>query len=194
LTFPARPREMVVVTPMPALSAFSSSRFPSKQERVAKLLAPITLAGITYRVLRLDGGEHGPRREMAKKFGVTAKEIYWTLGSYDTVSIFEAPDDASIAALQASIGALGNVRTLTLRAFSQADMNGILAKLGKQLPVGFQRLPVYNNRHAFILRSASMLPSSPGRHTPVVAAHRCGGQMPVAGLLERRQNRLLRAA
>jgi uncharacterized protein with GYD domain len=70
-------------------------------------------------------------KEMAKKFGVTAKEIYWTLGSYDTVSIFEAPDDASIAALQASIGALGNVRTLTLRAFSQAEINGVLAKLGK---------------------------------------------------------------
>lgn len=69
-------------------------------------------------------------REMAKKLGITAKEIYWTLGSYDMVSIFEAPDDASMAALQASIGALGNVRTQTLRAFSQADMRGILAKLG----------------------------------------------------------------
>lgn len=69
-------------------------------------------------------------RELAKRFGVTVKELYWTLGSYDSVGVFEAPDDASIAALQASIGALGHIRTLTLRAFSQADMNGILAKLG----------------------------------------------------------------
>jgi len=69
-------------------------------------------------------------REMAKKFGVTAKEFYWTLGSYDIVDIFEAPDDASMAALLASVGAAGNVRTQTLRAFSQGDMNGILAKLG----------------------------------------------------------------
>jgi uncharacterized protein with GYD domain len=69
-------------------------------------------------------------RDMAKKLGVTAKEIYWTLGSYDAVIVFEAPDDASMAALQASIGAAGNVRTQTLRAFSQADMKGILAKLG----------------------------------------------------------------
>ena len=68
-------------------------------------------------------------REMAKKFGVTAKEFYWTLGSYDIVDIFEAPDDASMTALLASIGAAGNVRTLTLRAFSEADMNGILTKL-----------------------------------------------------------------
>ena len=69
-------------------------------------------------------------REMAKKFGVTFKENYWTLGSYDEVTIFEAPDDASMAAFLASVGALGNVRTQTLRAFSQADMSGILAKLG----------------------------------------------------------------
>lgn len=68
-------------------------------------------------------------REMAKKFGVVAKEVFWTLGSYDIVDIFEAPDDASMLALLASIGAAGNVRTLTLRAFSQEDMNGVLAKL-----------------------------------------------------------------
>jgi len=69
-------------------------------------------------------------REMAKKFGVTFKDLYWTLGSYDSVGIFEAPDDASMAAFLASVGALGSIRTQTLRAFSQADVNGILAKMG----------------------------------------------------------------
>jgi Uncharacterized conserved protein len=69
-------------------------------------------------------------REMAKKFGVNAKEFFWTLGNYDLVAIFEAPDDASMAALGLSIGAAGNVRTQTLRAFSKEDMNEILAKLG----------------------------------------------------------------
>ncbi len=69
-------------------------------------------------------------RELAKKFGVTVKELYWTLGRYDSVGVFDAPDEASMVALQASIGALGNIRTQTLRALSQADMSGILAKLG----------------------------------------------------------------
>lgn len=69
-------------------------------------------------------------KAMAKKFGVTFKEMYWTLGSYDEVIVFDAPDDASIAAFLASLGSLGNIRTQTLRAFSQADMNGILGKLG----------------------------------------------------------------
>jgi len=69
--------------------------------------------------------------KMAKKFGVKAKEFFWTLGNYDVVAIFEAPDDASMAAFGLSIGAAGNVRSQTLRAFSKEDMNGILAKLAK---------------------------------------------------------------
>ena len=69
-------------------------------------------------------------KELAKTFGVTAKEFFWTLGNYDLVGIFEAPDDASMTAVGLSIGTAGNVRTQTLRAFSQDDMDGILARLG----------------------------------------------------------------
>src|SRR5512143_4062768 len=69
-------------------------------------------------------------KDLARKFGVTAKEFYWTLGSYDVVVVFDAPDDASITALGLAIGALGNVRTQTMRAFSRDEMNGVLAKLG----------------------------------------------------------------
>lgn len=68
-------------------------------------------------------------RELAKKFGITTKDIYWTLGSYDVVAIFDAPDDTSMTAFGLAIGAGGNIRTQTLRAFSRDDMNGILAKL-----------------------------------------------------------------
>jgi uncharacterized protein with GYD domain len=69
-------------------------------------------------------------KDLARKFGVTAKDFYWTLGSYDVVVIFDAPDDASMTALGLAIGGGGNVRTQTLRAFSRDEMNGVLAKLG----------------------------------------------------------------
>ncbi len=69
-------------------------------------------------------------KELAKKFGVTAKEFFWTLGSYDVVAIFEAPDDASMTALGMAIGTGGNIRTQTLRAFSREEINGVLAKVG----------------------------------------------------------------
>ena len=68
-------------------------------------------------------------RKMAKKFGVSVKELFWTMGSYDLVGIYEAPDDTSITALGLATGAAGNVRSQTLRAFSKEDMDGILRKL-----------------------------------------------------------------
>ena len=68
-------------------------------------------------------------KEMAKKLGVTVKEIYWTLGQYDVVTSLEAPDAASVTALGLSLGALGNVRTQTLAAFSADEMGQILGKM-----------------------------------------------------------------
>ena len=68
-------------------------------------------------------------KEMARKAGVTVKEVYWTLGRFDVVSICEAPDDEAVTALTLGLGALGNVRTQTLRAFTQAEMGRIIGKL-----------------------------------------------------------------
>src|SRR5438128_5147458 len=68
-------------------------------------------------------------KEMAKKCGATVKDLYWTQGRYDVVTILEAPDDTTVTALALSLGALGNVRTETLRAFTAADMKGIIGKL-----------------------------------------------------------------
>jgi uncharacterized protein with GYD domain len=70
-------------------------------------------------------------KEMAKKCGATVKDVFWTLGEYDIVAIVEAPDDISMTALGLSSGALGNIRTQTLRAFTQADMKTILGKMVK---------------------------------------------------------------
>ena len=68
-------------------------------------------------------------KDMAKKFGVTVREIFWTQGQYDIVVITEAPDDISGTALNLSLCALGNVRTQSLRAFSGTEMKAILAKV-----------------------------------------------------------------
>jgi uncharacterized protein with GYD domain len=67
---------------------------------------------------------------MAKKCGATRTYSgHW--GAYDVVAVVEAPDDISITALGLSTGALGNVRTQTLRAFAPADMKTILGKMVK---------------------------------------------------------------
>jgi len=68
-------------------------------------------------------------REQAKKYGATLKEIYWTLGRYDVVTVIEAPNDEAATAFALAVGSAGNVRTESLRAFSKEEMNGILGKL-----------------------------------------------------------------
>jgi uncharacterized protein with GYD domain len=69
-------------------------------------------------------------RELAKKFGATVREFYWTMGKYDLVVVFEAPDDAAMTTLSLTIASAGNVRTQTMRAFSRDEVNGMLAKVG----------------------------------------------------------------
>ena len=68
-------------------------------------------------------------RETARKMGIEVKSLYWTIGKYDVIATFEAPDDATMTALSLAIASAGNVRTQTLRAFSKDDVTGILAKL-----------------------------------------------------------------
>ena len=68
-------------------------------------------------------------RQLAKTLGVIVKDIFWTQGRYDIVTIVEAPDESSAMSLNLSLGALGNVRTESLRAFSADEMATIVSKM-----------------------------------------------------------------
>ncbi len=68
-------------------------------------------------------------KEIAKKAGVNVREVFWTQGQYDLVLITEAPDEITATAISLSLSALGNVRTQSLRAFSEAEMKQVLAKM-----------------------------------------------------------------
>jgi uncharacterized protein with GYD domain len=66
--------------------------------------------------------------EQLEKMGGKLKDVYWTLGAYDIVIVMEAPDDETVTAFALGLGALGNVRTQTLRAFSADEMRAVIAK------------------------------------------------------------------
>jgi uncharacterized protein with GYD domain len=55
--------------------------------------------------------------------------IWWTLGPYDAVFISEAPDDETATRVLLAAGMQGNVRTMTLRAFSEEEMERIVQGL-----------------------------------------------------------------
>lgn len=65
-------------------------------------------------------------RALAKKMGVRVKDIYWTMGRYDIVTIIDAPDDATATRLLLAAGSLGNVRTETLRAYTESEVGKIV--------------------------------------------------------------------
>jgi len=65
----------------------------------------------------------------AEKLGMKIIEEYWTMGAYDAVVLFDAPDDETMTAFALKVSSLGNVKTQTLRAFRKEEMEGILTKI-----------------------------------------------------------------
>ena len=76
-----------------------------------------------------------PRRlDAAKKslvdMGGEFKAIWMTMGDYDLIAVYEAPDDAVAARFTLMLGQMGSVRTRTLKAFPEAAYREIIASLG----------------------------------------------------------------
>lgn len=68
-------------------------------------------------------------KKAARAMGAKVKEFYSVMGQYDTVFVLEAPDDETVAKLALAIGSQGNVRTETLRAFTEEEYRKIIAAL-----------------------------------------------------------------
>ena len=66
---------------------------------------------------------------VAEKMGMKVVEEFWTMGAYDAVVVFDAPDDETMSAFMLKIGSLGNVKSHTMRAFRRNEMQEILAKI-----------------------------------------------------------------
>jgi uncharacterized protein with GYD domain len=68
-------------------------------------------------------------RRVGEASGARLVDFYLTMGQYDAVIVSEAPDDETIAKLALAAGGRGNVRTETLRAFTEDEAKRIAAEL-----------------------------------------------------------------
>lgn len=68
-------------------------------------------------------------RDIAKKVGVEFKELYLTSGETDLVAILETANGDNVAKFAMAIGALGNVRTRTARAWTETEMQKLISEL-----------------------------------------------------------------
>ena len=62
--------------------------------------------------------------------GGKVREVLWTIGEYDIVSVVDFPDDESAVAALLNQGSGGSIRTKTLRAFDSSQIEGIIARAG----------------------------------------------------------------
>ncbi len=69
-------------------------------------------------------------RAQADKFKVKVRETLWTMGPYDAIAVVESPDDASTSKLAIWMGSQGNVRSLTMRCYTAAEMEKVVEGLG----------------------------------------------------------------
>jgi uncharacterized protein with GYD domain len=65
-------------------------------------------------------------RQLLKDMGGDFKLFFLTMGKFDFVAVYEAPDDAVAARFNLQLGLLGNVRTQTLKAFPEAAYREIM--------------------------------------------------------------------
>ncbi len=68
-------------------------------------------------------------QEKMKKHGIEVLNTLWTVGQFDLVHIFKAPDDKSAAMFAYTLSSLGNVRTNTMRAFTAGEIDEIATEV-----------------------------------------------------------------
>ena len=68
-------------------------------------------------------------RAESEQRGFTVHGLYWTQGQYDMVAVVEAPDEQTMLAGLFNIAGAGNVRSETLRAFTEAEMAQVIQKM-----------------------------------------------------------------
>jgi uncharacterized protein with GYD domain len=68
-------------------------------------------------------------KELAKKLGVEVKQVYLTSGEHDFVAIVETANGDNVAKWAMALGAQGNLRSRTVRAWPEAEFLKLISEL-----------------------------------------------------------------
>jgi uncharacterized protein with GYD domain len=68
-------------------------------------------------------------RKLYEEQGAKLRDFFLVTGRYDAVVVVDAPDDATVAKVALSLGSRGNVRTETMRAFTEQEYRTIVGAL-----------------------------------------------------------------
>ena len=73
-------------------------------------------------------------RAVLAKLGGTLQDFYLTMGQFDFIARLEASDDEVVARYLLAVEAEGHVKTITLRAFPEAEYRRIIKGQSEILP------------------------------------------------------------
>jgi uncharacterized protein with GYD domain len=68
--------------------------------------------------------------KLVESSGGRVRELLWTVGEYDLVTVVDFPDDETSTAALLQVGSLGSIRSNTLRAFNAEEMGAIIRRAG----------------------------------------------------------------
>ena len=91
------------------------------------MLARFTQQGIQH--IKESPNRLNAGKQAFRSMGAELKEFYLVSGQYDIVTIFEAPDDETMAKVVLALGSKGNVKTETLRAFTEDEYVKLVSDL-----------------------------------------------------------------
>jgi uncharacterized protein with GYD domain len=68
-------------------------------------------------------------RDLGKKVGVEMKQLYLTSGESDLLAIVETESGDNVAKFALALGQMGNVRTRTARAWTEAEFAKFISEM-----------------------------------------------------------------
>jgi len=92
------------------------------------MLANWTEQGI--RNVKDSPGRLDAAKELCRKHGAEITAFFMTMGRHDMVVVMQAPGDEAVAKVALALASGGNLRTETLKAFSEAEYRQIVQTLG----------------------------------------------------------------
>jgi uncharacterized protein with GYD domain len=95
---------------------------------------PTYISMLRYTQQGISSAKSAPARidaakEAYRKAGGELKAIYLTMGQYDLVVIAEMPNDETVARMALALGSQGNIRSETMRAFTETEFRKIAGSL-----------------------------------------------------------------
>jgi len=75
-------------------------------------------------------GRKDAARKAIEEAGGKLIFFYMTMGQYDLVALLELPDDETAARVLLTLGTIGNIRSTTLKAFTEDEFESIIDTVG----------------------------------------------------------------